>query len=185
MRKCEWTTEYGMGRAAQSCGARVADGDVYCTEHESDWTSMYSRSGEVRLRRAGNAQQWVLQDREPQRDGTPGGDGAHEAYSVRWLHRDRKAAVTVSWYVVDLRERCADEDLPEAERWDVEYQVERITFEDAYDIGGTETWSDVEDNNPYEFAPESETTAEAWALHGARGDLTGFMDHFEWDGLPK
>src|SRR5690242_18725531 len=95
--------------------------------------------------------QWQALDAEPQYGGTVGGDGAGEAWSVRYGKKNADgtfAFITADYYSVDgemrgwwapdgtaLRE---DED----ERFSVENMTELLICTDPGDLGGTEVWSD-------------------------------------------
>jgi hypothetical protein len=122
---------------------------------------------------------------EIQPDGTVGGDGAHEAVSVRYSRtsRDEPAVITAYWYVVDERERQSEDQLADTLYETRPFHVEEMTVytvcTDTDDPGGTETWSEIEYGEGSVYAYETVEQAEAERDRMASWDEAGY---YLWDG---
>lgn len=137
---------------------------------------------------------WTTQDISPMfPDGTVGGDGADEAYSLRWVKDNEDgtfAMITTYWYAVDVRERSNSDQLADltesygdAEIWDVENQTEFLVCTDLEDPGGTEVTSKV-DYNDEVLATYLTSLIEARQIaeSNCTAELANFDRNYNWDG---
>lgn len=133
---------------------------------------------------------WQAMDTEPINGGTVGGDGAGEAWSVRFGKRNPDgtyALITSSYYTVDIAMRYESDDYSEdtPARFEVENQTEYLVCTDVGDPGSTEQWSDYTYDNDITVIAMLESDADANAKAHAARELRMFDAFYSWDGSPK
>lgn len=138
--------------------------------------------------------QWQKLDTEPEFGGTVGGDGAGEAWSVRYGKRNDDgtfAFITSYYYSVDGAARgwgdtTDDDGDPVPQRFSVENMTEFLICTDSDDLGSTEKWSEYKYDDELSLRYLDEADAEREAQAYAAGELAGeFRYNYSWDGVSQ